>query len=59
MDTAAGGKGFCGAARLVRRSAAKQAGVGDVLDLPQRGTQRGGVVASLADGGAEFAGVAA
>jgi hypothetical protein len=41
-------------ARLVWRGvAAKQAGVGDVLDVPQPGTQRGGVVTGLADGGAD------
>src|ERR1700731_3698840 len=48
-----------GADRLVWRgvaATAEQAGVGDVLDVLQRGTQRGGVVPGLADGGADRGG---
>src|SRR5271156_6367188 len=44
-------------ARLVWRGvAAEQAGVGDVLDLLHRGTERSGVVPGLADGGADRGG---
>ncbi len=39
-----------------RGVAAEQAGVGDVLDLLQRGTERCGVVTGLADGGADRGG---
>jgi hypothetical protein len=36
-----------------RGVAAEQAGVGDVLDVLRRGTQGGGVVPGLADGGGD------
>jgi drug/metabolite transporter (DMT)-like permease len=39
-----------------RGVAAEQAGVGDVLDVLHRGTERGGVVPGLADGGADRGG---
>ena len=39
-----------------RGVAAEQAGVGDVLDVLHRGTQRSGVVTGLADGGADRGG---
>ena len=57
LPAASEGRGHRHAARLVRRGvAAQQARVGDVLDVPQRGAQRGGVVPGLADGGADRGG---
>src|SRR5580692_943376 len=51
------GPGRYDVARLVWRGvAAEQAGVGDVLDLRHRGTQRSGVVPGLADGRADRGG---
>jgi drug/metabolite transporter (DMT)-like permease len=57
VAAAAGGPERHAAGRVERRGvAAEQAGVGDVLDVLHRGTERGGVVPGLADGGADRGG---